>query len=164
MREIDKTNCTRPEDLPVLVLAVHNEYQFERGRTWLHIAHQTGGNACHQRYMVGTILKPREKVGNGIIKLDKQFYKSNTGFIIEPSLEEINRYSSWLNNLLKVDCNTSFRELEEAIYPVDCTSENVKQLTSERLPQDLDDLIRLKKEERPLINRWHLYILGRNSD
>jgi len=59
--KIDPKECELLPDykLPVLVLAVHDNYSFNDDREWLSIAHKTGGASRNLQYMIGTILQPK---------------------------------------------------------------------------------------------------------
>ncbi len=151
--------------LPTLVLAVPQKYDFKKGRIWQGIAHQTAGHGCHQHYMYGTILKPKSEIVEKIQHINKHWLDSDCGWAREATLDEILKYRKQLQELLGVDCNQSYADFEEGIYPIDCTIENLGKLTAEKFPKELDSLIRWNKDE-PYFHRadWKLYLLGENCD
>lgn len=156
--------------LPVLVLAIDQRsdspkhYNFKPSRQWLKVRHQTAGIACHQRCMDATILNPREP---GKIKTLNDVYLDSCinmwGLVLDVVLE----YRQRINQLFGVDCNGTFMDLEEGIYPVDVTQENLKILCKDRLPKDLDSLISWESalaKAFGCVGRWKIYILGENCD
>jgi hypothetical protein len=156
--------------LPCLVLAVDGEryrdYAFSDTRKWLYIVHQTAGHMCNQHYMVGTVLRPcTVEVMTHMNTISGYWLDSQCGFLL--SLDEVLKYREQLQMYLEVDCNRSFMDLEEGIYPIDCEPEYIQKLTDEKLPGDLDDLIVWESDMDRFcgfIGRWHLYVLGPSSD
>ena len=64
-----------------------------------------------------------------------------------------------------VDCNHCYDEFEEGIAPIDI--EGLARMTSEDLPEDLDDLLALRTPMDKFIGcvgRWRLWILMENCD
>ena len=157
--------------LPVLSLVINQDYDdiisydFVEGREWLNIQHQTGGEAHKNNYFTGTILKPRSKTHEGMKQINERWYFSMLGFLRDPNLNELLEYKTQLNDLLGVDCNESFMEFEEGIYPIDCSVKNIRKLALDELPDNLDDLIRFEaipyRSTGPNV-KWDLYILGDN--
>ena len=117
--------------------------------------------------MIGKVLEPRNNhVRKAMKKINDYWLESDVG-ICGVGLKSINEYNHQLKTLMGVSCNNSYEKFEEGIYPIDCTDENLKKLTSEKLPEKLDDLIKWKGKLQSFIgciNRWHLYILGDNCD
>ncbi|MEK6861284.1 MAG: hypothetical protein AABY07_04900, partial [Nanoarchaeota archaeon] len=92
---------------------------------------------------------------------------SDCGLFSVVSLEEILEYRGQLNKLLDVDCDLSYKDFEEGIYPIDCSVENIRKLVLEEVPNHLDELIKWEHEFEKVggcVNRWNLYILGHNCD
>lgn len=148
----------KEEDLPILVLGVPYKFQFTKERKFIKIAHQTAGILCHQRYIVGTVLKPKPKVLEAM-KFISDFWlekESIFGF----GLNEIFEYRKQLNAKLGVDCDNSFRDFEEGIYPIDVTKASLKKLTTEKI----DDPSKFIAKKYILWPNWKLYIIGKNSD
>ncbi len=160
-----------PEQLPCLVLAIvqtpqyPKSYNFKPTHNWVKIAHQTAGNGCHQVYMNAIVLKCRDF--DKINTLAKH-YDNTCMNMLGLSLNEIVAYRKYINDTLNVDCNESYHYLEEGIYPIDATTENIKKLCKDNLPKDLDNLIDWRDDKvgkyAGCINRWYLFILGENCD
>lgn len=156
--------------LPVLVLAIEQnpqyprEYKFKPTRKWLPIQHQTAGYACHQRYLDGFILNPRNPER---LKLLNDVYLDSCINMWGLVLSQVNEYNKRIQELLGVTCEFSFMDLEEGIYPIDATQENIKLLAKDKLPKELDNLVdwsaKLDKSFG-CIGRWKLFILGDNCD
>jgi hypothetical protein len=143
------------------------ELKFNKTRTWTKIAHQSAGIACHQSYFFGTFLTPKSiKVLENTILLQNKWLDSNAG-AFGVSLDSILEYRKDIKDMFGVDCNSCWNKFEESIYPIDCTTENIKKLTDDQLPEDLDELIDWDSgfgRAIGCIGRWSLYILAENSD
>lgn len=169
-------DCT---ELPKIILGIKchdwyfdkdtkkEEFDFIEGREWKKIAHQTAGVGCHQHYILGIILKPKSvDILKAMNSLSKKWDSSNTG-CFGVSLNELNEYRDDLKRHFDLDCNNSYSDFEEGIYPIDCSKEALEKMTDEQLPESLDDLIVWEKEINKFfgcIGRWNLWILGKNSD
>ena len=173
-KEINHKKCKYlPEsELPALVLAVKEKPNFKKGREWKAIAHQTAGHCCNQHYMYGTILKPKPETLNAMRKIEKSWLGSDFGWRDGDncfSLDGILKYRKQLKKLLDVDCNISYEDFEEGIYPIDCSPKVIRKLCKDKIPNDLNNFIRWKNtlgskiEKIFMEDRWHLYILGENS-
>lgn len=165
--------------LPQLVLAIEipkrgfeedaRTYQFKLGRTWLKLAHQSAGHACHQHYLLATVLTPKTvKVAQGISALDRKWLDSQAGCWGVP-LSGVLDYEADLKRLLGAGCNTSYRSFEEGFFPLD--TEFLSAVAAEAdlasLPKDLDDLIEWRTGFERVggsVGRWKLIVLGENSD
>ncbi|MBI1969849.1 hypothetical protein HYS48_04090 [Candidatus Woesearchaeota archaeon] len=151
--------------LPALVLALHEKYRFTSARDWILLAHKTGGVSCNQHHMAATILQPKPETVRLMEALHKRWYESECG--APASLDEILEYRQQLLSA-GVDCNNSYPHFEEGIYPIDCSVEIVRRLASDTVPDNFDDAFIQWKDhlERGFgaARRWHLYILGENSD
>jgi hypothetical protein len=143
-RRIKHKNCSYLESdvLPLLILATRENYKFTDTRTWMLIAHQTAGNGCHQNYLMGTVLKPRTSVLPTLQEIVGGWYGSNYGFTERP-LSGVLRYRAQLRKI-DVDCERSYPDFEEGMYPIDCTRDNLQRMTTERLPVNLDKLVNWK--------------------
>ena len=154
-------------DLPTLVLAVHDKYSFNDARKWKPIAHQTAGHACNQHYMMGTILQPRPEIAGRIHEINRHWLWSDVG-ALRVTLDDIIKYRNQLNGLLAVDCNYSYQDFEEGIYPIDCSPDVVRKLSLDYIPDNFDEaFIQWRSDFEKFagsFNRWHLYILGDNCD
>lgn len=165
--------------LPQLVLATRDiNMNFSSAREWLAIEHQTAGHACHHHQIIATLLEPRdEQIVKNMEELCNKWLGSNAG-IFGVTLNELFEYRTDLTRLFgkQVDCNTSHENFEEAIYPIDCSSEALRVLAEDDLPYDLDELIDwgqayTEEKRKQLLNkfvgglsRWELLILGENCD
>jgi len=163
-------------EFPVLILGIEYDgwmmkekseikYNFAEGREWKKIAHQTAGLSCHQHYIIGTVLKPKNvDVYKKMNILTKKWSNSDCG-TFGVSLNELNEYRDDIKTLFGLDCNNCYRYFEEGIYPIDCTQEALEALTKENLPKDLDNLAIWEKDLDKIlgcIGRWNLWILGEN--
>jgi hypothetical protein len=165
---IDKRQCKYlpHEELPVMVLAVKSNYYFKDKGKFQAIAHQTAGHACHQHYMLGRILQPRLKTLKAMNKINKYWFYSDCG-AGTPSLDEVNEYRRQLKELLDVDCNYSYPDFEEGIYPIDFSIQTIRKLCSDKLPDRLESQIHFKSKTEKILGsiiNWNLCILGDNCD
>lgn len=161
-------------ELPKLILGVkinpaypyEEEYKFKEGKDWIKIAHQTAGHACHQYYFIATVLTPKIELIPKIKDICDEYLDSDIG-CFGVNIQELNSYVDLLKNNLDVDCNWSYDNFEEGIYPIDYSIENLKKLTDDIFPADLDRLIDWKeglKKYIGCVHRWGIYILGNNCD
>ncbi len=169
MDEKEKEKCEYIPDskLPKLVLAVHKNYNFNKKEGWEYIVHQTAGHMCANYHMIARELRPRKGLKEKIQEINDTWLESCSGMSRNPMLDDVLEYRKQLNELLGVDCSFSYDRFQEGLYPIDCDSESLNKLTSERFPKDLDNLIGWKDNlERCMgtIGRWNLYILGENCD
>ena len=157
------------KELPVLFLALDPEQDWEHSELgkkfkWEHIQHQCAGHACGQQYYYGTRLKPRNITR--MVLLTEKWVDSEVG-CLGTSLKDVNQYNEELKSLFEVDCDTTFMLFQEAVYPVDCTPENLKKMCYDDLPDRLDDLLEFKTPFSSIcgcFGRWKLYMLGPNCD
>lgn len=154
--------------LPALVLATNKLYNFKDKKHWYKIRHQVAGHACSQRKMIGRILEPRDEVKDNLHLLCDNWLFSEVG-CLAVTLNKIVEYRKQLQTYFGVDCNLNYSDFAEAIYPIDCSTESLKKMTVEILPDDLDDLIDWEQgkslmESAASWYRWNLYILGENCD
>ncbi|MBD3249637.1 hypothetical protein GF336_06345 [Candidatus Woesearchaeota archaeon] len=166
-KEREKCRYIADSDLPKLVLAVHDSYNFRKKEDWKYVVHQTAGHGCHNIYMLAREIRPRKNIKEKIQEISDTWLDSCWGMSRSPMLDDLLEYRKQLNNLLGVDCSFSYNRLEEGIYPIDCDEKSIKKLTSEKLPKDLDNLIGWKDNLEKcmgIIGRWNIYILGENCD
>jgi hypothetical protein len=180
--DYDYFGWPKKDDLPRIILGIiPPDRAFEesprylwkepkfKDRTWLKIAHQTAGLSCNQKFIIGTILTPKSpEILRSINLLCDKWLDSNMG-CWGLSLKEANEYENDLWRLFgaNVGCNSSWKDLEEAWYPIDCTKNALNTLTSDTLPDNLDDLILWENGwERAMgcVNRWSIRVLGLNGD
>lgn len=140
-------------------------YQFKPGRIWLKLVHQTAGHACHQRYLICTLLTPKSpKIAQGLAALDRKWIDSQAG-CFGVSLGQAVGYDADLRSLLGAGCNDSHHHFEEGFMPLD--TRFVPEVAADTLPQDLDELIEWRNGFERMggsIGRWRVAVLGQNSD
>jgi thiol-disulfide isomerase/thioredoxin len=160
-----------PQDDP------HNEFYTFRGgkpnfvtpNQWYNIMHQTAGYACHHYYIYAKFLKPRKEMEPLLFQLLKKY--NDSCIARNPNLETAKEYQ----NILKkygLDANYDYTYLEEGFYPIDI--DYIEKVTSERLPKDLQKLIKTpeKKQNKKDRQNWsflhqvnfYLAVLGPNCD
>jgi hypothetical protein len=153
-------------ELPQLVLAVDVDDPLKlkfKERKWLRIAHQTAGHACHQHYMTATILDVQPQMWEFVKQLNTTWLGTDCG-VFGVTMNELEGYRALLRSY-GLDCNLSYQDFEEAIYPIDCNF--IGGISDDILPADLDDLIEWRSDTDKvigMIHRWKLYILGENCD
>lgn len=163
--------------LPVLVLGVspcfgssepdksEEWFYFKNPDDWRPIAHQTAGHACHHHYMIGRVLKPRNgDVERNMDRLSRKWLDSCAG-MSGVGLDTVLEYRADLERLFQVDCKWTYPDFEEGLAPIDI--EGLKKMTSEDLPEKLDDLIVFDDDKWRIygcIGRWRLWILMNNCD
>lgn len=167
-RPIVSSECKYLEDdeLPALVLYTNRWYPFKDMSRWRAIRHQCAGLACDQFELVGMILSPNDRTRVAIRSIQDRWLDSNCG-AFHSSLDDMGEYRDHLVETLGVDCNYSFDDFREAVYPIDINMESIQRLVTDDLPNDLDDLIEWENDFTKvfgLLNRWNLCILGQNSD
>ncbi len=156
---------------PRLILAIKvreapGNFELDDRREWHRILHQTSGHACGTLDVICTFLEPRPNVSVVMNEIDRTWYDTDLGAWSTP-LNDVIKYRQILNEKLGVDCNRSYDELEEAVYPIDCSSENLKKLCVDDLPEDLESLLKFDRDldrMMGMINRWKIYIIGENCD
>ena len=173
MKDIDPKECRYFDEaeLPVLVLATEHKYDFTDLREWAPIGHQTGGHFCNQHYIIGTILKPRAKVKEAMREINDTWLWSDISSEMAAPLDDVLRYREQLKNI-GVDCQFSYRDFEEGLYPIDFSYRNLRKLAVDKIPKDLDLEKKLLKwpddatdlEKYSSIFMWKIYILGSNCD
>lgn len=114
---------------PVLVLACKGEPRFLSNRDWYYVEVQTAGYACHHPKFYALNLPVKAGVFERMVTLEKNFFGSQISTSRGP-LEDVIGYRDALKSIFsdKIDCNGSFRWLEEAIYPIDFTAEAIEAL------------------------------------
>lgn len=157
--------------LPQLVLGIEvtgrmdRTYKFKPGRAWIKLAHQTAGYACHQRYMLATILKPKSvEVLQNMQRLARMWDGSQAG-CFGNSLDSVIKYRNDLKALFGADCNTCFQDLEEGFYAIDL--DDMPKLIDDDLPDELDDLVDWESgwgRAIGCVGRWSLCLISENSD
>ena len=177
MSDIDLKEFKYLEDydleVPSLVLAVvakrgdyKIDYEFKDGRKFFKLVHQCSGLACNHLYIYATMLEPTDVSVKIMKRLDRMYLDSNLGVLGNPSIDELVEYRDFLKDF-GLDCNYSYSDFMEAVYPIDLSAESLKIVCKDQLPEDLDDLIDFKDNWHKfcgIIGRWNLFILGNNCD
>ncbi|AXV10174.1 hypothetical protein DVS28_b0434 (plasmid) [Euzebya pacifica] len=84
-------------------------------------------------------------------------------------MPEANRYNAFLADTFGpiVNADTTYGVLAEGWYPVDPSPRALARLTTETLPEELDDLLSFTSPVMRLagsVDRWSVVIAGPNSD
>jgi hypothetical protein len=160
---------------PVLILATKpgealfgaQRWEFLPGREWFWVSHQAAGVGCHQPEFICTILRWRPTALDAFRQLAAEYEGSNLGIYETPKLTDLVGYSQRLSAIDgALQCETTFRELEEAVYPIDFSQEALAVL-SEDVIADFNALVRWASVTDKLvgsIGRWRLCVLAENSD
>jgi len=93
---------------------------------WIAIRHQSGGLTCDQVYLVGIRLRLKPGLAAGFREIARARHGANGGRFHHDALalSDIIEYAGALK-LFELDCETSFRLLQEGVYPVDATQANM---------------------------------------
>ena len=146
---------------------VPQDWTFAPGREWLWLDHQAGGTGCTHPEFVCTILRWRPDMEAKFLEIAERYDGSDLG-VFNVTLTSINRYEAELRQVHPaLTCDESYADLQEAVYPIDCTPAAIAALTDEALPPNLDELVQWKKELHQFlghIGRWRLWVLSENSD
>lgn len=138
---------------------------FTNPKEWVSIMHQTAGYACHSYYLHARFLKPKRSIQEALFpELLKKYNDSCISRV--PTLETAVGYQEILKKH-GLSANRSYEFLEEGFYPIDI--DYLKRVTSEKLPSDLQELVKKPKKKEKLwsfLNYVHfgLAILGPNCD
>ena len=164
-------------DFPVLVLGITISKSFPRDfkgkpeKEWKHIAHQTGGHSCHQKYVFGTIVDVPTDIEQKMADLHGVYYDSQISQYC--TLGHLKHYERMLSAIFddKASCDWSYYNFEEGFYPIDYSRDTLAALATPEymatMPDDLDDLLIWESDLDKFcgcLGRWGLYILGENSD
>lgn len=141
----------------------------EGGRRFEALVHQTAGTACRHPEVVATRLAWRPEALEAAQQVCAEWFETNQGAWGGPSLPEANRYNAFLADRFGpiVNADTTYGALAEGWYPVDPTPRALARLTSEALPDDLNDLVVFDSEVMRFagsVGRWTVVIAGPNSD
>ena len=92
-------------------------------------------------------------------EITDRWYRSELGCHgLGATLDEILAYRRQLQDLLGEDCQSSFRLLEEALYPLDIGPTTLANVCTDQLPGDLATLA--EGISQPC---WGIFVLGLNS-
>lgn len=118
---------------------------FKDPEKWFNIMHQTAGYACHHYYIYAKFLEPKKEIQPLLFELLKKY--NDSCISRNPSLSVAIEYE----NLLKkynLSANYDYTYLEEGFYPIDL--DFLSKVTSEKLPKDLQALVKPIEEEEDL--------------
>lgn len=121
------------------VATVEYPPRFRDTEAWLPLFHQTAGHACHLRSFFALPLTMTTEGHELARYLESKYAGSLMGMLGAPSLDDVIHYRDIMRER-GADANFSYSDLEEGFYPLDLTSRTLHHLTSEELPEDLDDL------------------------
>lgn len=154
-------------DLPLLILATDSRYGQPRDPDlWVEISHQAGGHACIHFQKQCIILPIKDSAYPGIKGLTDKWLDSCVGVFGGPTLSTANEYSKDLARI-GLSCESSYKQMLEAVYPFDTTVAVLRSLTDHPVPDDLDDLLVFESDLQKMfgiVGRWQAYILGQNCD
>lgn len=92
--------------------------KFKKDREWHPIYHQSAGLMCHHHCIWASPLVVTEEVQERFREFDKLYYDSCIGFP-DSTIEDLLKVRKSYKEILKADCNFSYRGIEEAFYPID---------------------------------------------
>ena len=134
----DFSAATLKEGLRIVVVLAFTDSlpNLRFDREWLAIQHQSGGHASDQLSMIGTRLRPKASVADALLRIARDRYDECNGWFTRCNLRasQIVSYSAALN-AIGLDCEASWRHLQEGTYPIDATQQNL-----DRLAVDAPDL------------------------
>ena len=159
--------------LPIIVLGIKTSeeypcgYEAKKEYNLIKIKHQTAGHGCHQLYLFGSVLEPKNK--KQIEKLANYWFETDEGVFGPPILNSVLEYRKQLKKEFGVDCNECYADFSEASYPIDCNINNISKIAKniKSLPEDFDEMLVFNSNLHKLcgmIGRWSLFILGKNCD
>lgn len=133
-------------------------------REWLRLIHQAGGSQRQPHLFWVTQLRPRAQTQTGLKKL-AQYYAAHPLGGGPMRLEQLLHYQTQLQEYLGVECNRSYADLVEGIYPIDLTPEHLLHLAEDELPTNLDELLERGETYRSAnLERWGLWGLTSSSE
>ena len=104
---------------------------------WYGLSHQSGGYACDQPQFVGTPLRLRPEMAEGLERLARQFNAHSNGHFYRGNVtfSDLTEYAGCLA-ALGLHCERTYEEIEEAFYPIDATQAHLDRLCID--PPSLD--------------------------
>jgi hypothetical protein len=157
-----KTYHIDDEALPQLVLYLTPEEKvtLKNPEEWTNLYHQTGGYACTHQLLKAKFLKLKPQYEEFFKKLNKDYVDSL--IMSPPNFNDAKTYQEKLESV-GLSANHTYTQLEEGFYPIDI--EYLQEITSELLPQNLDELKRPDTTKRfPIPTFWKCAVLGLNCD
>lgn len=160
------------QDLPKLILGTYltgpkdqrvGRVSFITPFKTRHIFHQTAGMGCSHEYIIGTELNPTDEASVLMGELNQKYFDTSLG-ILHPHLEDLNAYEEILDRY-ELTSNISYHLLKEGIYPIDCDQSSLSKLTSDDLPDPIDQILVRDSDFRfPIFLPLTLFVLGPNCD
>lgn len=100
------------------------------GRNWYALWHQSGGYSTSANLMIATPLTPNPEVKADLDRIATKFYYAEAGHF-NRSQTIVSLIIDYVNELrgYGLNCEASWRLLEEAIYPVDATQYNLDRIS-----------------------------------
>jgi hypothetical protein len=154
---------------PQMVLAAPvtlpaRKVRFTGARQWWAVQHQSAGVACHQRSWIVSPLTVRPEYAAGVAAIAGADHCC-AGMFGSPSLDMLGVYRDLVRAHLPADCNHSWPDYEEGVYPLDV--DRIAELVVDEIPERLDDLCvwpSAFEKMVGMVGRWKLLILGDNCD
>jgi hypothetical protein len=133
------------------------------GREWLALVHQTGGYQCEQTRIIATGLEPRRPMLRELESIARENFFAESGRFDRADLLA-SRIVSYVSALkaIDLDCECTWRNLTEGLYPVDATPENLRQVTEN--PPDLDSIAYWDYPRARFSDEPAIFFLAENSD
>jgi hypothetical protein len=120
-------------------------------RSWIGLEHQCGGYSNRVERLIATRLTPRSSVLPHLERIAREGCYAEAGHFSQSNLlaSRIVWYSAALAEI-GVDCESSWRHLNESLYPVDATQSNLDRLCEDSV--DLNEVV-----------EWNNYLRSRYS-
>ena len=133
------------------------------GYEWHALWHQSGAHTCNCVAMIATPLRPRPDVLPALNAIARRFYYADNGHFDRQSMNVslIINYVAELEKL-GLDCEASWRLLEESIYPIDATQDNLDRICL--APPRLAPITRWGEDVPRFITDPAILLLTENSD
>src|SRR5579875_814343 len=117
--------------------------------------------SCSSRHYIGFELMPKAEVEFQLKELARYYFYYRTGHFYagEVRMSDLVDYNDRLKKL-GLSCETSYHKLEEAIYPIDATRDNVQRLIGD---EQKPPIIHGGLKEYPN-SGGTIFLLAQNSD
>ena len=152
----------KPENaLEVVLVFGYNDRvpRLKPSHVWEGFHHQHGGYSCNHSHLIATRLKLRPEIYASLRSIAREGYGADGGRFDCSDLRasRLAWYYDALKNL-ELTCETRWRPLSEAFYPLDPTQSNLSRLTADG--SDIQDFV-LEKDH---LHDAAFYLLTQNSD
>ncbi len=133
------------------------------GRVWMYLIHHAGGKEQQTHMFFVTELHPQAQVEAKLKALAEHLMTHPLGGG-PMGLDQLVEYQTRLREYLGVDCQHSYADLLEGIYPIDPTPAHLARLVEDELPAELDALVEGEgtRKSSPL-GSWGLWMLSANG-